>query len=664
MPAGARLVPLGEVSLRDLTRPETVWALAGDGLPEAAPIVVSRTQLRYGLLGPLALWDDDGAPVRVASEQQRLLLAILLVNANQTVSADRLIDELWGDRLPTDPRVALRTQVSRLRKRLGEGAVVTDEAGYRLVVVANDYDVTLFESLLAAGRIDDALELWRGDALAEFADRTFAQPEAVRLNELRQAAREQRAEHLLELDRATDAVADLEALLLDAPERERARGLLMRALYGVGRQTDALDVYQQWRVDLAEDRGLAPSPELQQLEHQILDHALAPPGRGWQQLPRPASSFVGRDAALVAVGAALRDHRIVVLFGAGGVGKTRLAVEAARSVADRYPQGVAFCDLSSVARDADVVRVVAAAIGLEERSPGRLGDQLVSYLERRRCLLVVDNCEHVIDGAAQLVGHLIEGTPGVTVLATTREPLAVPGEQLVTVEPLPTEGDDASAERLFIDRAQSVLPTFDRDRSRSHHRDLPPARRAAPRHRACGGARRAACRSRTWPPPSTAASSCSSALVDETSATDHCAPSLTGRTTCCRHWSKASSTSSPCSRRGSTSTPPTPSSAVTCRPTRPPPRYCAWSTAHSRWRGTARRTTQYAFLDSMRTYGIERLRERNALEAARDHHAAWALALAEDTAVGLAGPDERARASRLNQHFAEIARRPRVAHRP
>ena len=279
LPAGARLVPLGEVSLRDLTRPETVWALAGDGLPEAAPIVVSRPQLRYGLLGPLALWDDDGVSVRVASEQQRLLLAILLVNANRTVPADRLIDELWGDRLPTDPRVALRTQVSRLRKRLGEGALVTDEAGYRLVVVANDYDVTRFESLLAAGRIDDALALWRGDALAEFADRTFAQPEAVRLDELRQAAREQRAEHLLELDRATDAVADLESLLLDAPERERARGLLMRALYGAGRQTDALDVYQKWRVHLAEDRGLAPSPELQQLQHQILDHALGAAGR-------------------------------------------------------------------------------------------------------------------------------------------------------------------------------------------------------------------------------------------------------------------------------------------------------------------------------------------------------------------------------------------------
>ncbi|MEY2566667.1 MAG: hypothetical protein QOE35_1196 [Actinomycetota bacterium] len=668
LPQGVRLVELGEVSLRDLTRPETVWALAGDGLPEPAAIApATRAPLRYGVLGPLATWSSDGTPVRLASEQQRLLLAVLLVNANHSVSADRLIDELWGDRLPTDPRVALRTQVSRLRKRLDDGALVTDEAGYRLAVAADDYDAARFELWLADGRIDDALALWRGDALSEFADRGFAHAEAFRLNELRLAAREQRGERLLEVGRSADAIADLESLLADTPGRERARGLLMRALYSAGRQTEALEVYEAWRAHLAEDLGLTPSPDLQQLQHQILNHALGATGdetratgaaAAWHGLPQPASSFVGREDAIGNVADTLRAQRIVVLCGPGGVGKTRLAVEAARTVAELYPQGVAFCDLSSVTHDADVARVVAGAVGLEERSTRRLDDQLVSYLEHRRCLLVVDNCEHVINGAARLVDHLVQRTAGVTILATTREPLAVAGEQLVPVEPLTTDGSDAPASRLFIDRARSILPAFagsvEGDAIEAICRKLdglPLAiELAAARMRGMTldelsggldrrfqllvGARRADERHRSlravldW--------SYDLLSLQEQRVFDQLAVFASWFDLEAAHAVVGDDLSSDAATDALLR-------LVDC------------SLAVVR-HGV--RSSQYAFLDSMRSYGVERLRQRGDLEVARDHHAAWALTLAESAAVGLAGPDEGAWASRVARHFAEM----RTAH--
>ena len=459
LPHGVRLVQLGSVTLRDLARPEDVWALAGDGLPDSHELARgpwASSPLRYGILGPVAAWDQDGEPARLPSEQQRLLLAVLVVQANKTVPADRLIDELWTDQLPTDPRVALRTQVSRLRRRLDDGALTTDDAGYRLHVDSGACDAGRFEALLGAGLVDDALALWRGPALGEFAERRFARAEAVRLDTLRLAARETRAELLLEVNRPTDAIVDLETLLIEAPEREAARGLLTRA-HLTGRQTEALRVYQEWRRHLADDLGLDPSPELQHLEHQILNHELAgaaDTGTAWPSLPRPISTFIGRDTEVTTVAAALGEHRLVVLCGPGGVGKTRLALETARSVTNRYPNCIAFCDLTSVARDADVVRVVAAVLGIEERSVRGLEDQLVTYLGHRRALLIIDNCEHVIDAAARLVDRIVQHTGSVTILATTREPLAVAGEHLITVAPLATEGSAAAAPRLFLDRAR------------------------------------------------------------------------------------------------------------------------------------------------------------------------------------------------------------------
>src|SRR5581483_10423393 len=445
-----------------------IVALAEDG----------RDSLQYGMLGPLEVRTDRGV-LRLASRRQRVLLTVLLVEANRAVSAGRLMDELWGEVPPTDPEGALRTQISRLRKALGPGAgLVTEERAYRLTVGREQLDAARFEDLMgliatsgADGAdtlrlLDEALALWRGPALAEFADRRFAQPEAVRLEELRLTARERRAELLLRLGRAADAAAELDALLAQHPEREQARGLLMGALYHQGRQTEALATYQTWRLHLADELGLDPSPGLQRIERQILQHVLptreATPAarRRRHQLALPVSSFVGRDDDVSAVSGLLEGARLVTLCGPAGVGKTRLALEVGAIVAERYPDGLHVCDLAAVTRPADVVRTVAGAVGVEERALRRLDDRLLEHLAGRRALLLLDNCEHVLPAVAALAERTIQRTGGVDVLATSRERLAVDGEHLWTVAPLAAESGDAPAIRLFLDRARAVDAGF------------------------------------------------------------------------------------------------------------------------------------------------------------------------------------------------------------
>lgn len=314
--------------------------------------------------------------------------------------------------------------------------------------------------------VDQALGLSRGPALVEFADLPFAQPEAVRLDELRLDGQERRAELLLSLGRAGQAAGDLDALLAEHPERERARGLLMEALYSQGRQTEALATYQIWRRQLADELGLVPSPALQGIEHQILEHTLpartvaspAPPPR--QRLALPVTSFVGRDADRSAVSELLHEARLLTLCGPAGVGKTRLALEVGAAIAERYPDGLYFCDLGVIRRPGEVIRTVAAKMGVEERAPRRLNDRLLDHLAGRQVLLLLDNCEHVLGAVATLAERMIEETATVDVVATSRERLAIDGEQLWTVPPLASGDVDAPAIQLFVDRARAVNRAF------------------------------------------------------------------------------------------------------------------------------------------------------------------------------------------------------------
>jgi predicted ATPase/DNA-binding SARP family transcriptional activator len=438
----------------------------------------------FGILGPLLVVGKSGA-VRIGSHLQRLLLAVLLVDANRTVSADRLADELWSDHLPDDPGGALRTQVSRLRKALPEGTpLVRDESGYRLAADPNDLDAGRFEQLLeaAAGArgaralrlVDGALQLWRGAPLEEFIDRPFALIEARRLQELHGAAREQRAALLLATGRPVEAAAEAAAMLAERPEREGARALLMEALYLQGRHTDALEVYQRWRRRLAEEHGLEPSPALRRIEQRVLQHTMvesdaSPPGPvPAVPVPRPVSSFIGRDTDVRSVADLLGRTRLVTLWGPGGVGKTRLALEVGAQAAGRYLGGVHVCDLTVLAPGGDVARAVANVVGLQERSGRRLEAQLVDRLGGRRALVILDNCEHVLAGAASLARRLTQSTSQVDVLATSRERLGVDAERLGVdaehlweVAPLATGGSNSPAVVLFLDRARATKASFE-----------------------------------------------------------------------------------------------------------------------------------------------------------------------------------------------------------
>src|SRR5690348_14958317 len=424
----------------------------------------------YGLLGPVEV-RVDGRALPLPGARQRLLLAVLLVNANRMVPAVRLIDELWGADLPADPRAALRTQVARLRRALGPAGrdLATLEGGYRLTVPRGGLDVCRFEDALAeAARadgepalrlLDEAVGLCRSPPLGELADRPFALATAARLEELRVAAAERQADLRLSLGQAEEAVAAPRALLAEHPEREQARGLLMQALYPAGRATEAPATLRLWRRHLATELGLDPSP-LQAVEQDIPRHTAGTPDTlgAAAPLPLPVTSFVGRDEELAAVAARLDRPRLVTLHGPGGVGKTRLAVEVAERTGGSYRDEVCFCDLAVVTEPHAVVRAVATAAGLSERAFRRLDDQVVEHLAGRHLLLVLDNCEHVAQAAAVLAERLLKQTRGVTLLATSRERLEVDGEHVWQVRPLPVSGHDAPAVRLFLDRARAADP--------------------------------------------------------------------------------------------------------------------------------------------------------------------------------------------------------------
>jgi DNA-binding SARP family transcriptional activator len=320
---------------------------------------VEEAVVEFRILGPLEVAGDDGA-IQLGARKQRGLLALLLLQANEVVPTGRLIDLLWGDDPPTDAAKALQVQVSRLRRALGsEDVLHTRPGGYLLQVHPQSLDVARFEEHAATGRallaagdatsarraLADALELWRGTPLADFASEIFAQPEIARLEELHVSAIEDRIEADLLIGAHGQVVGELEALVARHPLRDRPRGQLMLALYRCGRQAEALQVYREGRRALVDELGIEPGKPLQELEQAILrqDAALDLSAQADADLPRPgrraAGIFVGRDRELEELSEALEDAtagrgRLFLISGDSGVGKTRLADELASCAKD------------------------------------------------------------------------------------------------------------------------------------------------------------------------------------------------------------------------------------------------------------------------------------------------------------------------------------------
>ncbi len=461
------------------------------------------------MLGSLAVWDDRGEAVRVPELKVRALLADLLAHEGRPVSADRLVHDLWGDELPGKPVGALQAKVSQLPRVLGRDRVVRQAPGYRLRLdpASDEVDADRFHVLVAEARLvrdprtraallTEALNLWRGPAYADFADEEFVRSTAQRLEEQRLSVVEEQAEARLETGDHVLLAGELADLVARYPLRERLRALQMRALYLAGRQSEALASYEDLRARLAEELGVDPSPALGGLHQAVLrqDPGLAPaspvpagpspepaPGTGssatapptvavHSNLPIPLTPLIGREEALTRLADLLSTSRLVTLTGPGGVGKTHLAVAAAAR-ADELPDGVWLVELAGVraaASLADLVQVVASSLGVRDDAPSVLpgtgtfaaasspAHRLAAALRDRRILLVLDNCEHVVEAAAELAGLLLRTAPGLCVLATSREPLGLAGEVVFLVEPLQT----ADAVRLFLERAAACAPGF------------------------------------------------------------------------------------------------------------------------------------------------------------------------------------------------------------
>ncbi|MFF7093003.1 BTAD domain-containing putative transcriptional regulator [Streptomyces rubradiris] len=452
--------------------------------------------MRIALLGPVQALDGDGRPVGVGGPRPRMLLGRLALAAGDVLTPGVLIDGLWGTRPPADALNSLHALVYRLRRALpADGVLESAEAGYRLAVPKEQVDAARFEALAARGGrelaagdpeeaaslLGEALALWRGPALADVRQAPFAGPAVARLDELRLAALEDHCDARLRLGDHAGALAGLEAASADHPLRERLAALRMRALRAAGRQSDALAVFEDVRGRLADELGVDPSAELREAHLAVLRGEPGPsavrsgpaPGR----LPAPLTSFVGRDDELALLDSLLDANRLVTVIGPGGVGKTRLAVEAAARHRTRQQGRLWLVPLAGAHGPGSVADAVLGALSTpnaarppaDSRAEPR--EQVVELLGGGEAVLVLDNCEHVVDAVAELAQYVLERRPRLTVLATSREPLQVLGEALCRIGPLslprpgadPAEAAASAAVRLFADRATAVRPGFTLD---------------------------------------------------------------------------------------------------------------------------------------------------------------------------------------------------------
>ncbi len=430
-------------------------------------------RVEVALLGPVEV-RVGGTVVPLSSVPQRLVLARLVLARGRVVPVAELVDALWGDTPPANAVGNLHSYVSRLRRLVGSARLAREPAGYRLRLPDDRVDVIRVERLVAdarsvastdparaAGMLGEALGLWRGEPLSNLADRLAFGPDVARLAEWRRQVREEWFELRLTAGHAADVLPELEEAVAGDPLRERVHLQLMRALHQAGRTAEALRVADGFRRRLVDDFGLDPGPALGELQRRLLadDPALRarprrPPQPAPAVYPVPTDRFVGRGRELELVREALRAHRSVTVVGPGGVGKTRLVLELLRGHGDGAPTYVV--GLAETPTTADVAVVVAGALGLRAAPEGGR-TALADRLGREPALLVLDNCEHLLAPAADLVAELLGRCPAVRVLATSRQRLGVAGERVIRLGPL----SEADQVELFCDRAALLRADFE-----------------------------------------------------------------------------------------------------------------------------------------------------------------------------------------------------------
>jgi predicted ATPase/DNA-binding SARP family transcriptional activator/peroxiredoxin len=414
----------------------------------------------FRILGPLEVV-ADGQVLDLGGPKQRALLALLVLEANRCVSRERLIAALWEDAPTATAAKALQVHVSQLRKLLDKERLQTKAPGYLLRVEPEELDLNRFLRLRAEGRHAEALSLWRGAPLADFVDQRFARSEIARLDELRLSCLEDRLENDLAAGRHSALVGELDALVKEHPLRQRLRAQLMLALYRSGRDAEALEVYKRARRVLVEELGIEPSRELQELQRAILnqdpslERALQP-AREMAALPAAANPLIGRQSELSALrGLLLGQARLVTLTGAGGSGKTRLALEVATSLQADFEEWVGFVPLAPLAKPNQLPRTIVSALEIKQAADEEPLGALKHFLRGRASLLVLDNFEHLL-AAAPVLAELLADCPQLQLLVTSRGSLHVSGEHEFPLHPL-LAGD---AIALLSERAQAVRPDF------------------------------------------------------------------------------------------------------------------------------------------------------------------------------------------------------------
>jgi predicted ATPase/DNA-binding SARP family transcriptional activator len=424
---------------------------------------------RVRVLGPIRVTAGDGSDRTPVGSLQRKLLALLVLRRGTPVANDVAVEVLWPDKLPDDPAGALQNHVSRLRRELpdviesvGDGYLLraeqlevdTDAVG-RDLAVADPIDPAV------AARVTTLLAEWTGPAYPELGDVDEARAEIARLDELRTRAVEIAAEARMASGELGGLVAELSALADADPLRERPRALLMQALAASGRRVAALRVYDDFRRLLGDELGIEPSPALTAQHAELLAGGADSSATPTHRLPNPATSLLGRTDTLTQLSELAGRCRLITLVGPGGVGKTRLLIELGhRLAADRIDGPVVFAPLSTAVAGT-TVDVTAAALGVDGRPAVPLVERIAQTLGDAPYVVLLDNCEHVLDEVAEMVDLVLSRCPGVVVVATSRERMRLAGEHVLTVTPLPCASDDDPAPRLFVERARAVLPDFE-----------------------------------------------------------------------------------------------------------------------------------------------------------------------------------------------------------